>query len=211
MVILLGGLMSEAAVAQADAGVRLSHYIFDHFMKGTVLLKSGSVNEEELNYNSLTSEMVFNDNGKYLAIANPMDVDTITILSRQFVPVSKGFYEVLVHGPTPLYVEYSCLIKEPGADIGYGMNSNTSATAPLKSLIQSGGAYSLKLPDGFQPIPQHNFLIQRNGKFLPANNARQLGAVFPDKKAWIGQYIKDKHPDLKKIEDLVALVQGLEQ
>jgi hypothetical protein len=211
VVVLAVVLMTEGAAGQVDGGVTLSHYIFENFHKGRVRLKSGSVNEEELNYNSLTSEMVFNDHGKYLAIANPMDVDTITILDRQFVPAGKGFYEVLAPGPAPLYLEYTCTIKDPGADIGYGMSSTTSATTQLKSLIQSGGAYNLKLPDGFQPIPQRNFLILRNGKFLPANNVRQLGLAFPDKKAWINQYVKDKHPDLKKTEDLVALVRGLEQ
>jgi len=197
--------------AQVDNGVQLSHYIFDNFSKGTVRLRSGAVHEELLNYNSLTSEMVYSNNGAYLALANPEEVDTVTIQGRSFVPANKKFYEVLTHTPAPLFVEYSCTIKEPGANIGYGMSSNTAAATQLKSLIQSGGAYGLKLPDGFEPVPQHSFLLFRDGKFSPANSSRQLTAVFPDKKAWINQYIKERHPDFTKREDLVTLVQEVQK
>ena len=204
-------LAQTGSAQQSGTGVQLSHYIFDQFSKGTVHFKSGSSHEEELNYNSLTSEMIFNDHGKFLAITNTNEIDTVTIGGRQFVPAVKGFYELLLPGPFPLFMEYTCTIKDPGADIGFGMTSTTTATTQLKSLIQSGGAYELKLPDGFQPVPGHNFLIFRNGKFLPANNVRQLGAALPEKKAWMNQYSKDHHPDLTSKEDLTSLVRAAEQ
>jgi len=210
LLIILICFIGQATLAQ-ESGVLLSHYILDHFSKGTVHFKSGGTQERELNYNSLTSEMVFMDNGKFLAIAHLEEVDSVTVAGRLFVPANHKFYEMLTHTPAPLYIEYTCTIREPGTDVGYGMKTTTSATTRMKSLIQSGGAYDLKLPEDYQPVPTHSFQLFKEGKFFPANSAKQLSAVFPDKKAWISQYMKDKHPDLTKNEDLIALVQELQK
>lgn len=187
----------------------LSHYLFDTFSPGTVRLLSGAVNQESLNYNELTAEMVFDNHGKYEAIANPKDIDTVVIQGRRFVPGVKGFYELLLQGPVLLYLEYTCTIKDPGANIGYGMSTTTSAATPLKSLIQSGGAYALKLPEGYEVVSEQHFLVLKEGKYVSVNSSRQLNACFPDKKAAISAYIKQHQPDLSKKEDMIALVQAI--
>lgn len=210
LTMLFGVLAVISCEAQTPTnGETLSHYLFNDFRKGKVLLKSGTVTEEELNYNALTSEMVYNDHGKYLAIANFRDVDTVTIEGRQFIPGMKGFYEVLTHTQFPLYEEYTSVIKDPGAGIGYGMSSNTSAATPLKSLIQSGGAYNLKLPDGYETVSQHVFYIWKDARFRPVGSARQLTGLFPDKKAWINDWVKEKKTDFTKREDVLAIVTGM--
>ena len=82
--------------------VALSHYVFEKFTKGRVLLRSGMVSEQVLNYNILTGEMIFDAGDKYLAIAEPQNVDTIYINNRRFIPVGIKFYEVLTHTRAPL-------------------------------------------------------------------------------------------------------------
>ena len=73
----------------------LSHYLFPEFIQGEVRLKSGTITGSRLNYNALTEEMIFESNGKYLAIAKPESVDTIYIQGRKFIPEGKIFYEIL--------------------------------------------------------------------------------------------------------------------
>jgi hypothetical protein len=189
----------------------LSHYVFNQFSEGSVRLLSGAVQSASLNYNALTAEMVFDNHGKYEAIANAKDVDTIVIQGRRFVPGMKGFYEVLLQGPISLYMEYNCTIKEPGANIGYGMSSTTSAASPLKSLIQSGGAYNLKLPEGYEVVLSQRFLLLRLGKFVPVNSARQLTGYFPEKKAAISEYVKSKQPDFSSKDDMIAMVRAISE
>jgi len=211
--LLFGGFVLAASTAwsQADPDVPQSHYVLETFQKGKVLEKSGEVHELELNYNALTAEMIFINGGQYLAIAEPEKVDTVFIGSRVFIPGDKKFYEVLTRTPSPLLEEYTGTLKEPGSNVGYGMNSSTTSATPLKSMIQGGQAYGLKLPEGYSVAAGHSFWIRVNGRLKPANSERHLNSVFPDKKAFIGQWVKEHHTNFSNSADMIALVEALQQ
>ena len=195
----------------AQQAVVLSHYVFPAFSKGKVQQKNGSVDEAMLNYNILSKEIVFQSGpAQYLALANPEKVDTVFIMERKFVPVNNGFYELLSNAAYPLFLEYTCTIKEPGSDIGYGMNSVTTASPAVKSLIQSGGAYSLKLPDGFQVVTGSEYWLFKDGKYQKAGTARQLAAILPEKKEKISELVKKNNTNFSKPQDVIDLVQQLQ-
>jgi hypothetical protein len=197
--------------AQDAGGVILTHYIFPAFEKGKVFFKTGETQEADLNYNTLTAEMVFDDGGKHLALGEPEKVDSVVIGGRAFVPGDKKFYELLCRSSSPLLVEYSSTIKEEGANLGYGMTSNTAAANALKSLIQSGGAYNLKLPDGFQIIGKQDYWILSGGQYRPANSIRQLSNIFPAKKEFINHWVKEHHTHFSNNEEMAALVQAIDK
>ncbi len=195
----------------ATPAVTLSHYVLDSFTKGKVLLKSGMVSEQTLNYNILTGEMIFDAGGKYLAIAEPESVETVFIRERQFVPVNNRFYELLTHTASPLFVEFTYTIEQPGSSLGYEMVSNTTASTSLKTLIRTGGAYDLKLPGNFKIKPGYAYWILKEGKYQKAYNAQQISKVFPDKKSLLNTLLKKSHSNLSKKEHIIALVQQLQQ
>lgn len=190
----------------------LTHYLFDKFEKGKVFFRDGSSQEVDLNYNTLTAEMVFDQGGgKYLAMAEPEKVDSVVILSRVFIPGDKKFYELLCRCTSPLLEEHRATIKEEGTNVGYGMTSNTTAVHSLKSLIQSGGAYNLKLPDGVQIIPKHELWVFSGGQYRSANSARQVSSVFPAKKEFINRWVKEHNTNFSNNEDVLALVQAIDK
>jgi hypothetical protein len=201
----------RVSAQDAGNGVMLSHYVFDQFQKGKVYFKSGSTQEVQLNYNSLTAEMVYDDGGKYLAMSEPEKMDSVVIAGRVFIPGDKRFYELLCRCSSLLLAEYSSSIKDEGSNLGYGMTSNTASATTLKSLIQSGGAYNLKLPDGFQVIAKLDHWIVSGGQYRPANNARQLNNIFPAKKEFINHWIKEHRTDFSSNGDLVALIQAIDK
>ncbi len=86
-----------SAATHIDQTVKLVQYVFNEFSPGTVKVKSGETYNQVLNYNILTNEMIFDNDGKYLAIANPENVDTVYISERKFIPLNNKFYEVLVN------------------------------------------------------------------------------------------------------------------
>jgi hypothetical protein len=192
-------------------GVKLVQYVFNEFTPGTVKMKSGETSQQLLNYNIITNEMVFENNGSYAAIADPKNVDTVYIASIKFIPLNNKFYEVLVNGNTPLLYESTASVSEPGASIGYGGTSTTTASSLYQSLLRDGGAYSLKLPDGFKVIAKHQFLILKGGKLEKAGSEKQLSKVFPDKKEMINNLSKKYHTDFSKPEDVARLVKQIEQ
>jgi len=189
--------------------VQLLHYILDSFSTGKILMKSGVTTEQRLNYNLLTEEMIFQSNGSFMAIANPQEVDTVFIQNRKFVPVDSRFYECLTGDEPALFEEYTCSIREPGAETGFGA-TNTSATTSLNSLVKSGGAYELKLPNEFKVIPGHNYWLKKEGKFFKINSGQQLVKLFPSKKQWIVDWMKAKNTNFSKQEDVIALVKSIQ-
>jgi hypothetical protein len=190
--------------------VPITHYVFPTFCKGRVFQKSGSVDEAMLNYNVLSREMIFESSpGQYLALADPGTIDSVLILGRIFIPVNNEFYESLTKTAYPLFLQYACTVKEPGSDIGYGMSSVTTASPAIKSLIKSGGAYTLKLPDGFEVMPVYNYWVWTDGRYQKVNNAKQLAAALPAKKETIGELVKKNNTNFSKKQDIVKLVQQL--
>jgi len=181
-------LCSVAGAQELNMPVRLIHYVFDSFSKGKVQVKSGIISEQVLNYNMLTNEMVFDDGGRLLAIANPADVDTIFIQGRKFIPVNNKFYEVLANNTTPLLMEFTCKIEEPAVSVGYGNASTTTNTTSYTSLVGTGAVYRIKLPDDFKLITGYIFWIRKDGKYQKAGNAKQVINIFPEKKELINGF-----------------------
>lgn len=173
-------------------------------------MKSGEAYNQQLNYNILTDEMIFNSGGKYLAIASPENVDTVYISNRKFIPLNNKFYEVLINSGTPLLLEFTATISEPGASTGYGGNSTTAAVTSFKSLVNAGGAYELALPNGFKVKPGYIYWIMKDGKLEKVANAKQLIKIFPDKKDMINDAIKKNDLKLSKREDVIMLVKLIE-
>jgi len=204
-------LYSNNIIAQhIDRGVKLVHYVFNEFSPGTVKMKSGETYNQVLNYNILTGEMIFENEGKYLAIASPGDVDTVYINDRKFIPLNNKFYEVLVNSNMPLLLEFTFTIREPGASIGYGATSNTTASTSLQTLVSTGGAYNLKLPDGFVVTPGYTYWIRKDNKLEKAGSSKQLSKIFPDKSDMINDLVKKNNINFSKREDVIMLVQQIE-
>lgn len=206
--ILLYSFLSAGAQPNAKL-VKLDHYVMDSFASGIVKQKSGQVTNQVLNYNLITKEMIFEQGGQYLAIAQPENIDTVFINQRKFVPVHNGFYEYLTGSAYPLFAEYTCTVKEPGVQTGFG-KSNTTASVSMQSLIRDGGAYGLKLPDEFEVIPGHSLYIRKDGTFFKIKNEQQLIKLFPDKKEMIRDWIKKNKTNFSRNEDVVLLVQQIE-
>ncbi len=132
-VFLLAAARTQAQSANQVLGSSLSHYVFEQFLSGKVYLHSGEVSERKLNYNALTREMIFEENGQPMAIANPENVDSVVIVGHKFIPADKKFYEWIAGNSYPVFAEYVCTVQEEGVSSGYGSSSNTSASNTMKS------------------------------------------------------------------------------
>lgn len=193
-----------------QGAVAMTHYVFQQFSRGSVKEKTGAVTEQTLNYNVLTGEMIFDAGGKYLAIAHPGEVDTVIIDNRKFVPVKDHFYEWIGGREEPLFIEFTCTIREPGAQTGFGTTTTTSTTS-LSSLVKTGGAYELKLPDDFKVIPGHNYWIRKEGQYYKVNSAAQLAKLYPGKKNVITEWVKKNNTRFSSPDEVKKLVEGIQE
>ncbi len=193
-----------------DIPVKVNHYLLDSFMEGKVKLRSGEISSQLLNYNLLTKEMIFEQKGKYLAIAAPEEVDTVFIGQRKFVQVNNVFYEWIAGTTFPLFIEYTCTVKEPGVPIGIGTSNLTAASASVKSLIRDGGAYRLQLPDEFVVKQSQAFIIRIKWQYFKVKNEKQLGSLFPEKEQVIKEWVKKNHTNFSELKDIILLVQQIQ-
>lgn len=189
--------------------INLSHYVFPDFQPGVVLLKNGIRNNAKLNYNAASEEMVFDENGKMLAIADALlpQIDTVFVSNEKFIRVNNKFVKIIIDEPEiDLFVEHKCRLIPPGKPAAYGGTSQTSSTTSYSSIMSDGKVYNLKLPDDYKIIPYNVFWINRNDKLQSFSNINQLKRIYRDKKKVIDDYLKKndvKLTDEKSVEDAI--------
>lgn len=192
--------------------VELSHYLFPEFTQGVILLKNGSEYKPLLNYNSLTEEMVFDENGKKMAISKAMvdQVDTVFIKNRKFITFNNTFIELIFHSKVDLYVEHKCYIKDPGKPSGYGGTSQTSAITSYSTLISDGLVYDLNLPEGYEAKPYLCYWLMKEGKYKSIANMGQLKDLYQDKSDLLKEFVKKNKVKFNNQESIIQLIEYLE-
>ena len=98
-------------------------------------MEAGNRNKTLLNYHIVTQEMIFEENGKRLALVALETIDTVIIQGRKFIPNKKEFFEVVVEAPISLFIEHKGEATTEGTPIGYGAKTKTTATRTLTQLL----------------------------------------------------------------------------
>ena len=207
--LLPGVLLAQTAISQTPGTSQvtyLSHYVFPAFVKGRVLQKGGGIQAATLNYNSMTQEMVFEQNGGYLALGQPENIDTVFIETRKFIPSGAVFYEVVPAGAMPLYINHKCKVTPPGNDVGYGSTSQTSSPGNISKIASNSVSYSLKLPDDYKITPETELLLKKDNEYRKITNAKQLSKLFPAREDAIQEFVKKNKTNFKNQDDVVKLI-----
>lgn len=198
---------------KAQQTVQLSHYVFPEFRQGTVWMKNGTKNETMLNYNSLSEEMVFQDNGKMLAIGDEVlpQIDTVFIENSKFIRVKGKFMELLTDtNGSKLLAEYKCKLIPPGKPAAYGGTSHTSAAQTYSSWLSDGQVYNLQLPDDYKGMPYTVYWIDKDSDLKSFTNIGQLRKIYKDKRNEIRAYTRENKVDFKNTQDVARLIRHLE-
>lgn len=207
-------LLSTTVCLKAQETVTLSHYLFPDFQPGVVLLKNGVRNHAKLNYNAASEEMVFDENGKTLAIGDAVlpQIDTVFVADEKFIRINNKFVRILIDKPEiDLFVEHKCRLIPPGKPAAYGGTSQTSSTTSYSSILSDGRVYDLKLPDDYKIIPYNVFWLNRNGKLQSFSNLGQLKKIYRDKKKLVGDYLKKNEVKLaneKSVEEAITYLEN---
>ncbi len=97
LIVILSFFIPDLS-GQTDPANQLPQFLFPVFTKSLVKMKDGRQLTGTLNYNMVDEEMIFNQNGAYMALEKPLEIDTIFLQNRKFIPVENAFYEVLTKG-----------------------------------------------------------------------------------------------------------------
>ena len=207
--VLISVLLTLTSYTQVKV-LEVTHYLFPEFSKGMVLMKTGVQNDADLNYNSLTEEMIFDNRGIKLAIDHLELVDTVYIQGRKFVPLNNKFLELIHQSKYCLYAEHRSKLKDPGKPSGYGGTSQTAATTTFSSFSTGNRMYDLKLPEGYETRPYTIYWLTRDGNMLKFVSVRQLSKLFDDKSSLVKGYLKKHSVRYDNQESMVQLLKFLE-
>jgi hypothetical protein len=207
-VLLILSLLVSVANSQ-EQKVAVTHYLFPQFTKGVILMKTGLKNEASLNFNSLTEEMIFENNGVKLALDKLDQVDTVYIAGRKFITVNGKFLELILHSSSDLFAEHKCKLNDPGTPAGYGGTSQTSATTTYSQILSGGQAYDLKLPESIETNPYVVYWIKKNGELIKFSSLNQLSKIFDEKSSDYKKYTKEHRVSFSNQQSLIDLVRFL--
>jgi hypothetical protein len=199
-------LYSQEKLSQDE----LSYFLFPEFKQGIVLLKSGVKIRTMLNYNSFTEKMIYDDNGKKLAIKNIHDIDTVYIGVSKFLVFNDIFIELKYHSNFDLYIEHKCKLQDLGKKAGYGGTSQTAAITSYSSYTNGERSYNLDVPDGYKAKPYNYYLLKKDGKFITFANMKQLSKNYRDKKNLLQDYIDKNGVKFENEEKMIPLIIYLE-
>ena len=202
-------LLPFCVFAQTTSETKAQHYLFENFETAVVKMTSGITEKALMNYNTVTEEMVFNQNDKMLALDHLERIDTIYLNEHIFVPVGKKFYDQVYNAPIPLYIQHKKTLSSAGKPAAYGGTTQTSAVTSITSLSSSGNIYKLKLPEEYITSDASLYWIPINNKWRSFLTGSQLKSILPEKKDDIKKFVKQKKTDFKKTEDVVALMKYL--
>ena len=209
--VLISSLIFISSYTQSEY-VEITHYLFPEFTQGVILMKAGTKYDVLLNYNSFTEEMIFENNGKKMAIAKSelRLVDTVFIKDRKFIALNNKFLELLYHSKWDMYVEHKCRVNEPGKPSGYGGTSKTTSIKTYSRIYSEGNIHELKLPDGYEIEPYTYYWIKKNGELNRFINMRELKKLYKDKKDLFKAYIKKYGVKYDNQESIIQLIEYLE-
>ena len=186
--------------------VQLHTLLFNNFIGGSVLLKSGQVEQAMLNYNTDNQNIVFIKDGQYLALSDLEAIDTIYIDDKKFVPVKKAFYEVLTPElSVPLFVSYSNKISPLIATVDHNGNSKQSGSTVSNTISDTylnrtfKGRYNVQF--------RIQYWIKKGYTLHKANNEKHFTNLFPQKKWDIHTFIAENQINFENRFDIVRLAE----
>lgn len=185
--------------------VQLRTLLFNHFIEGIVLMKSGAIEKAPLNYNTDNQSIVFINNDQYMTLTELETIDTIYIDDKKFVPVKETIYEVVTPSEDiPLFVSYTNKIRPIVATVDHNGGSK-QAGAQVSNTVSD--TYVNRTFRGNYTVEFiRHFLLKKRYSFYKISNEKQVIKVFPESETAIRQFIAENQTNFSSLRDIANLV-----
>lgn len=179
--------------------------LFNDFKSGTVLMKSGAVENALLNYNTGNQNFVFIQDGKYMFLTGTEMIDTIFIDDKKFVPYKSSMYEIVTGGKIPLYISYHNRMRPQDALTEHNGTSKKNRNETSNTVTD---VYTMRNFEGnYAAETLKNYWIKKDNKFYKANTPKEFIKPFTSEmKGKIENYIQANKVDFNKEGDMIGLL-----
>ena len=203
-IFTIGYFFLLAFSLQAQDTTGQSTYLLDRFVPGSVLLKSGRIEQAALNYDAALQGIAFEKDGKHYNLTGLETIDTVYINDRKFIPATSLFYELATIAPVELYATYSCKMQPVKATA----DNNGSSRKTLNQVSNTVSEVYLNRPyrAGYAMEFRKHFWLKRYRDFYKVSTARQVIKLFPKKETAIKDFVKTNNTDFSNQNDVVKLL-----
>lgn len=205
-IIVLLLLIVSKTFSQTNLTAESPQYLFKSFSAGNILMKNNKIHPTVMNYNTVTENMVFEQNGELLNLTNLDKIDTVYLQNTKFIPMDKSFYEVISITPLPLFIQHKGKLSSPRKTIGYGASSAVASTTNISSIESSGSNYNLPLSNEYIVKLTPLYWLILDGEMVSFSNTKQLQKLFPKRGNEIKKIIKKGKLKLYNRDDLVEII-----
>lgn len=198
-------ITSVRAQSVKDSLIFRKPLLFEKFIDGSVLMKSGVIENAPLNYNTDNQTIVFMKGGQYLTLMGTEMIDTIYMDNKKFVPVKDNFYEVLTSGNVSLFLTYYNRTHPVTATVTHDGNSRKDDRQVSNTISDVYVSRSFK--GNYEVEFFRVYWLKKGAKLYKFHNKSQFVKPFSSQmKVAIEQYVKTNHVDFSKGNDLIELV-----
>ncbi|WP_346862548.1 hypothetical protein [uncultured Draconibacterium sp.] len=200
-------LMHFVVFGQSDYKNRM---IFPDFVQGKVFFKDGTAALAPLNYDTYEEEMIFNNNGEFMAVATPQNVAKIMIQGKTFEWLEGDvFLEKIDTAGFVMYRRNRNQLMSKGKGMPYGGVSSNAAVSTVSRLPHGAEAQAkdLTIDEEFELTPDNLFYAKTGNGFKALISAKQIGKAYDFDVKELTKYIKAEKIDMQQIQDVVQVIQ----
>jgi hypothetical protein len=204
--IICGMITLSGSAQSIQENVNTKPLLFETFINGVVLMKSGAVEQSPLNYNTDNQSVVFIKDEKYMVLDDLDNIDTIYIQQKKFVPVNNAIYQVVSQdGPVALLLSFSNKI-QPLISTADHNGSSKQAQSQVSNTVTD--SYTTKLFRGNYSVEIHrHYWFKKNDKLYRVTPKRQFVNSFTSKaRNTVENYIAAENINFDYEPDLIKLV-----
>lgn len=199
--------------AQQDSKGVTGLLLDDEYAPGTVLFKDGATSRQMFNYFIDLNQISFiNESGDTLVVSDLSDINLITYADRVFIPLDKRKVAEVVKTfddeETMLLLQREGRVSRVSDSSGpYGTSTETTSISRLNTMHEWDIHQELGAESMYERYTKDVYHVMKLGVPHRINNLRSFRRVFRSKWDEIKAYDKEHKPDLRKEEDLIALLE----
>lgn len=189
-------------------------FLFDDFVRARILFHNRSVSVLPINYDASNKVMFFRQGEDMMEMTNPAQVDTICFEERKFVPVGKGFHEVVFLKKGVVYIDW--LLKDVNIGSKGALGAVTQGSVKTLQMSDLGlNGTEMYTPyqtrktgnmDVYRRKNDNTYYIKIKGKPEKVKSLKHLGKLFTAYKKEIERFAKEREIDMKDTRDALVIL-----
>jgi hypothetical protein len=137
-------------------------------------------------------------------MTNYSGVDTVYISGHRFIPVGEVFYEVVIEGKFPLYIQHSGKVQSPPKPAAYGGTSEVSSASYINNISLGNDVYRLKNDPEVRIKADKTYYTLMGGEWVIIRSMKNLAKLAGLETDAFLKYIKEKNLKFENPADVIA-------